>query len=128
MAQRYTEKLKKRAPFEYRKETMNESNSRMLQSQKLPNLSLVAANSNANGPILASTVISSQNRGGTVTVSPTLNHFKHSRDVSPVSSISMSGEPIKRKRGRPRILDSEDLFIPFHDTEEHEQQGKYTNY
>ena len=95
------------------------------------NHSLVASSSgtsiSATSIAAASTVIASQNTsGGTVTVSPTINPLKHSIELSPISSASVGGEPSKRKRGRPRILDSDsEVYRPPCGIEEQNQQGKY---
>ena len=128
------DKANKRSSLELRKpEVITENSSRsLLQSQRGPssisNSSLIASSSGSNvvsGPIVAAAVITSQNSGGTVTVSPTANPLKHIRDVSPICSISIGGEPIKRKRGRPRILDPDtDTYKPFCGTEEQNQQGR----
>ena len=99
------------------------------QSQKISDLffnsSLLASRSVSKADSMVASMISSQNSGGTVTVSPTVNILQASRDVSPVSSISVSGEPIKKKRGRPRTLDAETSSYPkFRDSEDHDQQCK----
>ena len=99
------------------------------QSQKISELffnsSLLASRSVSKADSMVASMISSQNSGGTVTVSPTVNILQASRDVSPVSSISVSGEPIKKKRGRPRTLDAETSSYPkFRDSEDHDQQCK----
>ena len=129
------DRFKKRSPLEIRKsEGIGESISKLLpHSQKGPlsilNSSIIASTSNANTnfvPTIASTVITSQNSGGTVTISPAANPLKHSRDKTPISNLSGGGEPIKRKRGRPRILDADtDIYNPIYETEEQNQQGKY---
>ena len=125
-SQNANERGNKRSSFDAKKDIIvNENSSRQLNIQKMPNSILRTSSPTSNmRSIVTSSITSSQNSGGTVTVSPTINNLKHSRDVSPVSTISIGGEPIKRKRGRPRTLDPDtDHFKPLHDTEEQDQQG-----
>jgi hypothetical protein len=126
--QNANERGNKRSSFDAKRDIVNENSIRQIYSQKIPNSILRTSSPTSNvRPIVASSITSSQNSGGTVTVSPTINSLKHFRDLSPVSSISIGGDQIKRKRGRPRILDSDtDLFEQLHDTEEQDRQGKYS--
>ena len=108
---------------------LNHAHSQRTQVSPL-NPSLIASSSgtsiSATSIAAASTVIVSQNTsGGTVTISPTTNPLKHSIELSPISSSSVGGEPVKRKRGRPRILDADsEVYRPLCGSEEQNQQGK----
>ena len=52
-------------------------------------------------------------------------NLKHPPKLSFILNVTIAGEPPKKKRGRPRILDADDDFYqPLCDTEEKNKIGK----
>ena len=119
------DKFNCKSPNEHKKTLIAGNNSKYLNnSPKVPNLCLVEKSSQASASI-----VSHPNTGGLVTNTHSRNNFKQSSDSTPISALSASGDTLKRKRGRPRILDSDsDVHGQFPDMDEEDQSGKILAY
>ena len=119
------DKLNRKSPIEPLRNLIAGNKSKFPNnSPKLPNLSLDDKSSHVSAAI-----VSHQNNGGLVSLTHSSNNFKHNSDSTPISTLSVSGETLKRKRGRPKTLDSDyDVYGQFHDMDEDDNLGKVTSF
>ena len=121
MNQLSTEKINPKSPFEIKNSPSVASNNKIINpSTKMSYISNFDKNS------LASVSSGSFVNGvGIASAMQSKSHFKISPDISQGCPLPADGETIKRKRGRPRTLDTDsDVYKQFLDIEEEEQSGK----